>query len=42
MSNQESILDFILKDEDNVTEKQKQIIAAAIEAFSEKGLWNHW
>lgn len=37
MSNQESVLDFILKDEDNVTEKQKQIIAAAIEAFSEKG-----
>lgn len=37
MSDQENILDFILKDEDNVTEKQKKIIAAAIEAFSEKG-----
>jgi AcrR family transcriptional regulator len=38
MDNQDLILEFILKDEQkNITEKQKRILAAAIEAFSEKG-----
>ncbi|MGP7816979.1 TetR/AcrR family transcriptional regulator [Niallia sp. 01092] len=37
MSDQDSILEHILKDEANITEKQKKIITAAIEAFSEKG-----
>ncbi|WP_445506306.1 TetR/AcrR family transcriptional regulator [Niallia sp. 03190] len=37
MSDQDSILELILKDEANITEKQKKIITAAIEAFSEKG-----
>lgn len=37
MREQDSILDFLVKDQKNITEKQKKIIAAAIEAFSEKG-----
>lgn len=37
MSNQESILDFILKEEKQITDKQKKILIAAIEAFSDKG-----
>ncbi|GKU83734.1 TetR/AcrR family transcriptional regulator [Niallia sp. NCCP-28] len=37
MSSQESILDLILKEEKNITNKQKKILIAAIEAFSDKG-----
>ncbi|MFT8321400.1 MAG: TetR/AcrR family transcriptional regulator [Bacillus sp. (in: firmicutes)] len=37
MSDQDSILELILKEENKMTDKQKKIVTAAIEAFSEKG-----
>lgn len=38
MNNSENILEIILKEEQSITDKQKKILIAAIDAFSEKGL----
>lgn len=37
MNNSENILEIILKEEQSITDKQKKILIAAIDAFSEKG-----
>lgn len=37
MDNSENILEIILKEEQSMTDKQKKILIAAIDAFSEKG-----
>ncbi|PAD25676.1 TetR family transcriptional regulator [Niallia circulans] len=37
MNNSDNILEIILKEEQSITDKQKKILMAAIEAFSEKG-----
>jgi AcrR family transcriptional regulator len=37
MDNSENILEIILKEEQSMTDKQKKIVIAAIDAFSEKG-----